>query len=92
MKRHTKMMAHHKRHKHRTWRLDVFRNVLGNGDGNGGNASLFKSALDQRDRLMSDRSGRAEQCSFGFIGSYGISDFLSQSCFKLLWSHIVANK
>ena len=44
-----KVVAHHKGHEHRSGRLSVLRDIAGNGDGDGGDASLLDSALHERD-------------------------------------------
>ena len=74
MKRHTKMMAHHKWDKDCSRRLHVFRDVTRHGDRYGWNTSPFNSALHERDRLMSYWSGETQEGSICAIGYDSISN------------------
>ena len=61
VERHSEVVTHHERDEHGARRLDVMRHVERDADGNCRDASLFDSALHERDALVADRSGGREQ-------------------------------
>ena len=61
VKRNAEVVSHHEWDEDRARRLDVFRYVRGDGDGDGRDASLFNGALHERDALMANRSSGRQQ-------------------------------
>jgi hypothetical protein len=60
MKRDAKMVPHHEWHEHRARRFDLVCHIQSDRDGNRGDVPAFYGALNQRDGLVSYRSGRTE--------------------------------
>jgi len=61
MEGYTKVMAHHKRKKYRTWWFAVLSDIERDRHRDRGNPLFFDSALHRRDGLVSYRSSRAQQ-------------------------------
>lgn len=61
MEGNSKMMPHHEWNKDGPRRFYLLRDIFGDADRNCGNSPFFYGALDQRDRLVTDRSGGREQ-------------------------------
>jgi hypothetical protein len=76
-----KVMSRGPRQKNGAGRLNLFGNVLGDGDRHGWDASGFDGALDQSDGLMADRSSRSEQ-----------RDVVSNRTLEPLRIHVVADE
>lgn len=72
----SKQVAHHEGQKDSPGRLDLLGHIAGHTGGNRGNASSFYGALDQRDRLMADRSSRSEQSDVGLRFDHRLGDVL----------------
>ena len=92
VKRHTEMMAHHKRNEHGARWFAVSSYIASNGQRDCGNSSAFNSALHERDGLVSYRSSRTQQGSFCPIGYDRIGDVFCQGAFKAIRIHLVADK
>jgi hypothetical protein len=60
MKRDAKMVPHHKWQEHCARWFDLVRHIQSDRDGNCGDVPAFYGALNQRDGLVSYRSGRTE--------------------------------
>jgi|GEM_PF-6108679 len=92
VKRHAEMMPHHKRHENGAWRLDVLGYVECDGDRDGGDSSSFYCTLDQRDRLVADRSGGREQRDVRALCFDGLGDVFGERAFESLGIHVVADE
>ncbi len=55
------MVSHHEGDEDGARRLDVFRNIKRDGDGDGRDSSVFNGALHERDALMANRSSGRQQ-------------------------------
>ena len=65
--RNAEMVPHHERNEDGPGSDTRFGNVARNGDGDGGKATAFECALDQRHGLMTNRSSRREQDEVGLL-------------------------
>src|SRR5258707_6675563 len=92
VKRHTKVMAHHKRQEHRTWRFTVLGNVQGDRKTNCRDSFFFDSALNQRDRLMSYRSSGTQQCCLGALRHHRVSDVFGKRPLEGRRDHLLADE
>ncbi len=57
---HAEVMPHHEGHEHRSRRLHMLGHIPRDADGNRGDTPSLDCALHERDRLVSDWSGRGE--------------------------------
>ncbi len=92
MKRNPEMVAHHEWNEDRTRRLEVFGHVQGHRDRNRRDFSAFDGALNQRDALMADRSGRGQQHHVGMLLLDGGGDVLRERALEPVRVHVVANE
>lgn len=86
------MVPHHEREEDRSRRTGVLGHVPRHGGGDGGDASTFDGALDQRDALMADGSGRRGECDVGPFRRHCRRDVLRERPLQPLRVHVVADE
>lgn len=92
MKWDAKVVPHHEGQEYRARGLGVLRDVAGDAGGDRGNSSFFQGALHERDRLMTDGSGRGgERDVCTFFGN-GVGDVLGECPLQPFGVHVVADE
>lgn len=92
MERHSKMVAHHERHKESPGRFHPLGDIEGDRDRNCRDTALFDSALNQRDGLMSYWSRGGQQGNIGVLALNRLGDIFRKCLLQFFRIHVVANE
>lgn len=92
VKGNAKVVSHHEWQEYGTRRLGMFRNVAGDAGRDRGYSSSFQGALHERDRLMTDGSGRRGKRDVGSFFRNRVCNVLGERPLEPLGVHVVADE